>query len=127
MVNGYNMNGMGGIVLPGAQTWGGGYNAAMQPPAPQPQINTNKVYVTDGNDAMTRMAPYNSLIMYVQQDETMIHEVYTDGQGRKQIRSRALTDPAPAQEAQREDVVSRKEFDELKAIVEEMRGNVNAK
>ena len=94
---------------------------------PQPQVNTNKVYVTDANDAMTRMAPYNSVILYVQQDETMIHEVYTDGQGRKQIRSRALTDPAPAQEVQREDMVSRKEFDELKAIVEEMRGNVNAK
>lgn len=121
MVNNYNM---GGLVLPG---WNNGYNAAMPPTQPQPQVNTNKVYVTDANDAMTRMAPYNTVILYVQQDETMIHEVYTDGQGRKQIRSRALTDPAPAQEVQREDMVSRKEFDELKAIVEEMRGNVNAK
>lgn len=122
MVNSYN--GMGGIVLP---NWNTGYGTAMPQTQPQPQVNTNKVYVTDGNDAMTRMAPYNSIILYVQQDETMIHEVYTDGQGRKQIRSRALTEPAQAQEQTREDVVSRKEFDELKAIVDELRGgNVNA-
>lgn len=120
MVNSYNM---GGLVLPG---WSAGYGSPMPQTQPQPQVNTNKVYVTDANDAMTRMAPYNSVILYVQQDETMIHEVYTDGQGRKQIRSRALTDPAPAQEVQREDMVSRKEFDELKAIVEEMRGGANA-
>lgn len=122
-----NFNNMGGLVLPGMQPWGGGYSSPMPPPQPQPQVNTNKVYVTDGNDAMTRMAPYNSLVMYVQQDESMIHEVYTDGQGRKQIRSRALTDPVPAQEPPKEDVVSRKEFDELKAIVEEMRGDANAR
>lgn len=118
MVNNYNM---GGLVLP---NWNNGYNTAMPQAQPQPQVNTNKVYVTDGNDAMTRMAPYNSLIMYVQQDETMIHEVYTDGQGRKQIRSRALTDPVVQQEPVREDVVSRKEFDELKAIVEKMKGEI---
>ena len=122
-----NFNNMGGLVLPGMQPWGGGYSSPMPPPQPQPQVNTNKVYVTDGNDAMTRMAPYNSLVMYVQQDESMIHEVYTDGQGRKQIRSRALTDPVPPQEPPKEDVVSRKEFDELKAIVEEMRGDANAR
>lgn len=122
MGNPYNM---GGLVLPGVQSWGTGYNAPVT--QPQQQVNTNKVYVTDGNDAMTRMAPYNSVILYVQQDETMIHEVYTDGQGRKQIRSRALTDAAPTPEISKEDMVSRKEFDELKAIVEEMRGNANAR
>lgn len=124
MVNNYQM---GGLVLPGMQPWGTGYNTQMpqQQTQPQPQVNTNKVYVTDGNDAMTRMAPYNSIILYVQQDETMIHEVWTDGQGRKQIRSRALTEPAQPQEANREDVVSRKEFDDLKALVEKLKAEVD--
>lgn len=118
-----NFNNMGGLVLPGAQPWGGGYNSPMPQPQPQQQVNTNKVYVTDANDAMTRMAPFNSLIMYIQQDETMIHEIYTDGQGRKQIRSRALTDPTPVpvNEPAKEDLVSRKEFDELKAMVDKLK------
>ena len=117
-----NFNNMGGLVLPGAQPWGGGYNS----PMPQPQVNTNKVYVTDANDAMTRMAPFNSLIMNFQQDETMIHEIYTDGQGRKQIRSRALTDPTPVPVNESTDMVSRKEFEEHKAMVDKLKEGMNA-
>ena len=57
---------------------------------------TNKIYVVSAEDAMSRYAQPNTVMLYVQQDESAIYEVYTDGQGKKAIRARRLTD-APAE------------------------------
>lgn len=114
-----NFTNFGGLNLP---NWGMGYT----PPAPQPApANTNKLYVVDADDALRRMAPRNTIVLYVQQDETMIHEVYTDEQGAKQIRSRAL-EPLPSQEPAGNGAVTRQEFDELKAAVDALRGGAHA-
>lgn len=98
-----------------------GYGYA--PPAQSQQIPpaTNKIYVVSAEDAMSRYAQPNTVMLYVQQDESAIYEVYTDGQGKKAIRARRLTD-APAENRGGE-FVTRGEFDSLKAMVEKIYGN----
>lgn len=88
-----------------------------QVPAPPA---TNKIYVVSAEDAMSRYAQPNTVMLYVQQDESAIYEVYTDGQGKKAIRARRLTD-APAENKGGE-FVTRGEFDSLKAMVEKICG-----
>ena len=98
---------------------GGGFAQPQQ----QSPVRSNKVYVTDANDAMMRVAMPDTLMVYFQQDESAIHEVYTDMQGRKMIRTRTLSPIEPAQSGGG-DVVTRKEFDELRTAVEALRGSV---
>ena len=106
--------------LGNGQGWGGGFIQ----PQPQPvQQRGNKIYVVDAKDALSRAAMPDSLMVYIQQDETAMHEVYMDAEGRKMIRTRSLI-PVEAVQSGGGDVVTRKEFDELKAAVEAMRGGV---
>ena len=94
-------------------------------PQPQPmQARGNKIYVVDAKDALSRAAMPDSLMVYIQQDETAMHEVYMDAEGRKMIRTRALC-PVEAAQSGGGEVVTRKEFEDLKAAVEALRGNVN--
>ena len=106
--------------LGNGQGWGGGFVQ----PQPQPvQTRGNKIYVVDAKDALSRAAMPDSLMIYIQQDETAMHEVYTDAEGRKLIRTRSLS-PIEASQSGGGEVVTRKEFDELRAAVEAMRGGV---
>lgn len=106
--------------LGNGQGWSGGFA-----PAPQvPQTKGNKIYVIDANDALSRMAMPDSLMIYVQQDETAVHEVYTDTAGRKAIRTRMLTDVPPAADPTTE-YVTRKEFDDLRAEIVKLAGGIN--
>lgn len=107
--------------LGNGQGWGGGFVQ----PQPQPaQQRGNKIYVVDAKDALSRAAMPDSLMVYIQQDETAMHEVYMDAEGRKMIRTRSLI-PVEAVQSGGGDMVTRKEFDELKAAVEAMRGGVS--
>lgn len=106
--------------LGSGQGWGGGFAQ----PQPQPvQQRGNKIYVVDAKDALSRAAMPDSLMVYIQQDETAMHEVYTDAEGRKLIRTRALS-PVEGGESVG-DVVTRKEFDELRAAVEALKGGTS--
>lgn len=68
--------------LGNGQGWGGGFIQ----PQPQPvQQRGNKIYVVDAKDALSRAAMPDSLMVYIQQDETAMHEVYMDAEGRKLI------------------------------------------
>ena len=107
--------------LGSGQGWGGGFAQ----PQPQPvQQRGNKIYVVDAKDALSRAAMPDSLMVYIQQDETAMHEVYTDAEGRKLIRTRTLS-PVEGAESVGGEVVTRKEFDELKAAVEALRGGTS--
>ena len=106
--------------LGNGQGWGGGFVQ----PQPQPvQTRGNKIYVVDAKDALSRAAMPDSLMIYIQQDETAMHEVYTDAEGRKLIRTRSLS-PIETPQSEGGGVVTRKEFEDLKAAVEAMRGGV---
>ena len=107
--------------LSNGQGWGGGFVQ----PQPQPvQQRGNKIYVVDAKDALSRAAMPDSLMVYIQQDESAMHEVYMDAEGRKMIRTRSLI-PVEAVQSGGGDLVTRKEFEELRAAVEAMRGNAN--
>lgn len=107
--------------LGNGQGWGGGFNA------PQPsQPRGNKIYVIDANDALSRMALPDTLMVYVQQDEAAIHEVYTDPAGRKLIRTRTLSEVAKTVDAPAGDYVTRKEFEELREALSKLTGGENA-
>ena len=93
------------------------YSMGNNMPAPQP--STNKIYVVSADDALSRFASPNSIMIYMQQDETTLYEVYTDSQGKKEIRARTLTDCAKTPPVE---YATKNEFDELKKIVEELRG-----
>lgn len=68
-----------------------GYNGnyqAIQPtiqPIQQsvPQLRTNKVFVTSLEDALSRYAEPNTLMIYRHQDEKFEYEIMTDAQGKK--------------------------------------------
>jgi hypothetical protein len=72
------------------------YNAGFQTPqtvvAPQPQLRTNKVFVTSLEDALSRNAEPNTIMVYRHQDEKFEYEIYTDMQGKKTYKTLALTD-----------------------------------
>lgn len=105
--------------LGSGQGWGGGFSQ----PQPQPvQQRGNKIYVVDAKDALSRAAMPDSLMVYIQQDETAMHEVYTDAEGRKLIRTRSLSPIEGAEPVV--EMVTRKEFDELRAAVEALKGGV---
>ena len=97
------------------------YNMVNNMPSPQP--STNKIYVVSADDALSRFASPNSIMIYVQQDETTLYEVYTDSQGKKEIRTRTLTD---CENAPTVEYVTKEDFDNLKKIVDEIkRGTTN--
>lgn len=72
-MNSYNQN--WGNSNWGASSWGMPYVA--------PQPNTNKIYVTSLDDALNRMAPKNSEMVYFHQDANEFYVVKTDADGRK--------------------------------------------
>ena len=103
---------------------GQGWNGGFTQPQPQPvQQRGNKIYVVDAKDALSRAAMPDSLMVYIQQDETAMHEIYTDAEGRKLIRTRSLS-PIEGAESVGSEMVTRKEFDELRAAVEALKGGV---
>lgn len=110
----YNYNhpfgGFGGYVPPVQ-------NPVYQQPQP-PQYTTNKLYVASVQDAITRYAMPNTVILYTLQDESAVIEVTTDAQGKKTPRVRLLSDE-PVKTEQIE-YVSRQEFDALRAEVQKL-------
>ena len=87
------------------------------PQAQQP--TSNKLFVVSAEDALSRFAAPNSIMIYLLQDESTLFEVYTDGQGKKSIRARTLTDAA--QEAPVE-YATKAELEELKKAIDSIKG-----
>ncbi len=123
--NGFNGNNAFGNYIPQMQTpmqyaqYQMSQNTQPMPP------RTNKIFVTSLEDAMSKPAEPNTEIIYLHQTEPLLFQIYTDMQGKK---SASVFTLAVAQEKGPEpNPVSRKEFDELKAKIEELTkgGNVN--
>lgn len=75
-----------------------GQNFATQPIVqPQPQLRTNKVFVTSLEDALGRSAEPNTVIVYRHQDEKFEYEIFTDMQGKKTYKTLVLTDYSTAE------------------------------
>lgn len=102
------------------------YNGNYQPQMQAPQVKTNKIFVTSLEDALSRYAEPNSIMVYRHQDEKLEFEVITDAQGKKNYKTLVLGDYSPtgAQNTPSMNVVSVEEFEgvksRLKAIEEEL-------
>ncbi len=88
-------------------------------PTQQMQPSTNKIFVVSAEDAMSRYAQPNSVMVYLLQDESTLFEVYTDGQGKKGIRTRTLVDAQPDKPVE---YATRSELEELKKMIENLKG-----
>lgn len=86
---------------------------------------TNKIYVTSLEDALGRFASPNSIMQYTLQDESMLFEIYTDIQGRKNVKSKNLADSITVETVKDKNLeyVSRKEFEVLKAEIKALKEN----
>lgn len=58
----------------------------------QPQIRTNKIFVTSLEDALNRYAEPNTVMVYRHQDEKFEYEIMTDAQGKKSYKTFVLGD-----------------------------------
>lgn len=75
------------------------------------QPTNYKIFVANVDDAISRFAAPNTIIPYFTQDEKGLIEVYTDFQGRKNIREFQLL---PVQKPkQTGDYITREEFNNL--------------
>lgn len=115
--NGFNGNSTFGNYIPQMQM-PMQYAQYQMPQNAQPMPpRTNKIFVTSLEDAMSKPAEPNTEIIYLHQTEPLLFQIYTDMQGKK---SASVFTLAVAQEKRPEpDPVSRKEFEELKAKIEE--------
>lgn len=74
-----------------------GYTGQNFVPQVQPQLRTNKVFVTSLEDALNRNAEPNTIMVYRHQDEKFEYEIFTDMQGKKTYKTLALTDYSTAE------------------------------
>lgn len=84
---------------------------------------TNKIYVTSLDDALLRYADNNTIMVYIQQDEQAIFEIFTDMQGRKSYKIRKLSDyeqPQIQTKEQSNDYVTRQEFENLETKINKL-------
>lgn len=93
-----------------------GYNYNNYAPQPAQPI-TNKIYVTSAEDALSRFASPNSITVYFLQDESVLFEIATDIQGKKNIRTRKLVD-VEQKKTEKEDYLTRTEFNDFKGKLE---------
>lgn len=76
------------------------------------QPMTNKNYVTSGEDALSRFASPNTIMVYFLQDESTLFEVTCDMVGKKTIKTKRIVDVEPAKTTE---FITRAEFDKFKA------------
>ena len=79
----------------------------------QPQFTSNKIYVANVDDAVTRLASFNTIMAYFLQDESGIVEVTTEMYGKKYPK----IIPFAKQEATKQptDFITRAEFDDFRS------------
>ena len=93
------------------------YNMPQQQQQAVPQLKTNKIFVTSLEDALSRYAEPNSIMVYRHQDEKMEFEVITDSQGKKNYKTLVLADYSPvnAQSGGGSNIISAEEFEGFKS------------
>lgn len=103
-----------------------GYYNNYQPQV-QPQLKTNKVWVTSLEDAMARSVEPNSEYIYLHQDKPLLIEVRTDGQGRKTTRVMELKDyveQIKTETTMPNNFPTREEFEGLKAEIQALKNKL---
>lgn len=84
-------------------------------PQQQPQLRTNKIFVTSLEDALNRYAEPNTILVYRHQDEKFEYEIMTDCQGKKTYKTLQLTDYT-AQQAEKQTATATISTEQLQAF-----------
>ena len=103
------------------------------PPVQQPQINTNKIFVSGIEEVKMKMLPPNSEFVYLDNEKSILYQKTVDSTGHFEVRAFDITEhkeQKPVDNTQiidTQDLVSRKDFDSLKAefaaLKDKMRGS----
>jgi hypothetical protein len=99
----------------------------------QPQLKTNKVWVTSLEDAMARSVEPNSEYIYLHQDKPLLIEVKTDMQGKKTARVLELKDyvekpnePPKPKKVISKDFASKEDLEALKSEIQTLKDKVES-
>ena len=64
-----------------------GNNQGVQQQSPQPQINTNKLYVTSLEDAKNKQIPPNSDYIFLDNDKPLLYRKVVDATGKMEVQT----------------------------------------
>lgn len=105
------------------------YNGNFTPQMAQPQMETNKIYVTSLEDALNRFAKPNSVMVYRNQDEKTEYEIMTDVQGKKSYKTFTLADYSAIQteNSSQMNMVSVDDFNRLESRVKGLEQEITEK
>lgn len=100
-------------------------NYQVQQPAP---MKTNKIFVTSLEDALSRYAEPNSVMVYRHQDEKMEFEVITDAQGKKNYKTLVLSDYSAVQgdNAPQTGILSQENYNALERRIEALESKLSS-
>ena len=90
----------------------------MQQPI-QPQIRTNKIFVTSFEEAMGRYADPNSIMIYLHQNQPIFYEISTDQYGKKS--GATYEYKAFTQAESKQNYATQEQLNTLQAQIEELK------
>ena len=65
----------------------------------QPTMNTNKIYVSGIDDVKSRVLPFNSDMVFIDNDKPLIYQKVVDGKGQFEIKTFTITPYTPQESA----------------------------
>ena len=92
--------------------------------------NSNKIFVTSIEDALSRYAEPNSEMIYLNQDKPLLYEIKTDSQGRKMVNAYNITPSveksgAGAENADMSNYVTKTELEALRGQIKALEDKIN--
>ena len=100
MFGNYNFgNGFGNSYPTGTQPYGYPYTM-QQAQVPQAQTNTNKIYVSGIEDVRQRNLPFNSDIIFLDNDKPILYQKIVDSKGQFEVKAFTIV-PYSAQDSEK--------------------------
>ena len=107
-------------------------NYAIQQQAPQ-QTNTNKIYVSGVEDVRQRNLPFNSDVIFLDNDKPILYQKIVDSKGQFEVKAFTIT-PYNAQETDKTsqainitDFVKTSDLEPIKAELEAIKSKLSSK
>ena len=100
------------------------YGFAMQPQQVQPQVNTNKIYVSGVEDVRQRQLSNGSDVIFLDNDKPILYQKIVDSTGQFEVKAFTIT-PYNAQETEKQsqhinitDYIKTTDLEPIKADIE---------
>lgn len=101
MYNNYNFgNGYGNSYPTGTQPYGYPMMQPQQAQVPQAQTNTNKIYVSGIEDVRQRNLPFNSDVIFLDNDKPILYQKIVDSKGQFEVKAFTIV-PYSTQESEK--------------------------